>query len=392
MPVEHSGNAANERKRKVLVCITEDWFAVSHFLPLLEALVGMGLDTAVVTRVQNKRATIEATGARIIPFDWQRGALRPGVDGLTAARLARVLRAERPEVIHAIALKPIALAAVTSIASPASALAVHLTGVGYAGTRRSGVTAAVYAATLRLIANRLRSRRTQLLVENPDDVAMLRRFAPIPDARVTMLGGAGVEPRLYPLTPPPAGDPIRAGFIGRLIWSKGADVLVEATQNLQKRGVRLGLDIGGTPDPENPRSVSADELAAWGRIPDVRLRGRIEDIAGFWGGIDLAVVPSRGGEGLPRALLEAACCGRPIIASDVPGCRHFVRDGIEGLLVPPGDVAALADAMHRIAGDAELRRAMAAAARARVLAGFTIDHVKEAIRDAYGRLLARPAR
>ena len=98
------------------------------------------------------------------------------------------------------------------------------------------------------------------------------------------------------------------------------------------------------------------------------------------------VLPARGGEGMPRAMLEAAACARPLVVTDVPGCRHFVRDGVEGLVVPPNDVAALAEALHRLASDRELRERMGAAARRRLLEGFTEAHVKDVLRSAYRRL------
>jgi glycosyltransferase involved in cell wall biosynthesis len=98
-------------------------------------------------------------------------------------------------------------------------------------------------------------------------------------------------------------------------------------------------------------------------------------------------VPSRGGEGLPRALLEAAATGRPLIVSDVPGCRHFVRHEREGLIVPAGDAAALAAAIERLVTDRVLARRLGANARARLLDGFTERHVAEAVIAAYRRLL-----
>lgn len=372
---------------KILVCITEDWFAASHFLPLLETLVGLGADTAVVTRVGSKRAEIEATGARVIPFDWQRGSLRPFLDARTALKLAGVVRAERPDVIHAIALKPIALSMAARAAHPASRLAVHLTGVGYAGTVGSGSAAYLHGAVQRLLARRLRSRSVHLFAENPDDVARLRGFAKFPLDHATILGGAGVDPDKYPTQPISfSGVPV-AGFLGRLVWSKGVDVLIAAHEILKTRGVRLNLLIGGTPDPENPRSVTAAQIKRWSGAEGVVFRGRVDDIPAFWRDSTFAVVPSRGGEGLPRALIESSACGRAAIVSDVPGCRYFVRDGEEGLIVPPDDAKALADALEQMVRKPALRVRMGLAARERVLAEFTEARVRDGLREGYRRLM-----
>ena len=111
------------------------------------------------------------------------------------------------------------------------------------------------------------------------------------------------------------------------------------------------------------------------------------DVADIWRRADIFVLASRGGEGLPRALIEAAACGRPLVVTDVPGNRDFVRDGVEGLLVPPDDPARLAEALARLASDADLRRRMGMAARQRVLSGYTESHVKHSVLEAYRSLL-----
>jgi len=92
---------------------------------------------------------------------------------------------------------------------------------------------------------------------------------------------------------------------------------------------------------------------------------------------------------MPRALLEAAACARPLLVTDVPGARDFVRNGVEGLIVPPGDPAALADALRHLARDPDLRERMGEAARLRLLHGYTDTHLREALRAAYRSLLGR---
>ena len=115
---------------------------------------------------------------------------------------------------------------------------------------------------------------------------------------------------------------------------------------------------------------------------------RFDEYAAVWKGADMFVLASRGGEGLPRALLEAASSARPLVVTDVPGNRHFVRDGVEGLLVPPGDIAALSSALKTLAGDSDRRCRMGQAARRRLLEGFTEQHVRSALRASYAAMLA----
>jgi glycosyltransferase involved in cell wall biosynthesis len=148
----------------------------------------------------------------------------------------------------------------------------------------------------------------------------------------------------------------------------------------------MELMLCGTADEGAHQAIPIATLQEWGRRPGIKWSGRVEDVVGVWREADMAVVPSLGGEGLPRAMLEAAACSRPLVVSDVPGCRHFVRNGIEGLVVPPGDAAALARALGRLAGDVCLRRKLGNAARERLIAGYTDTIVRLELRKGYDAL------
>jgi glycosyltransferase involved in cell wall biosynthesis len=229
--------------------------------------------------------------------------------------------------------------------------------------------------------------RAILAVENAANRAWIEGGRLLPDARVVLMPGAGVELERFRPSPEPTG-PIVVGVIGRLVWSKGVDVAVEAVRMLRARGLDIELHIGGTPDTENPRAVDESSLAAWAASPGVRLAGRVDDVAGFWAGAHIGCVPTRGGEGLPRVLLEAAACGRPLAATRTPGCVDFIEDGVTGLFAPPGDSGELAAILEVLARDADLRRRMGAAARAKVEAGYSVDHAAAAASEAWRRALS----
>jgi glycosyltransferase involved in cell wall biosynthesis len=169
-----------------------------------------------------------------------------------------------------------------------------------------------------------------------------------------------------------------------MLWSKGLDVLISAHRLLRARGVNLNLALYGDADAGSRDAIDREVLARWSREPGIAWHGRTSDIPGVWRAADIAVVPALGGDGMPRAMLEAAACGRPLIVSDVPGCRHFVRPDVEGLVVPPRDPAALADALARLAGDRDLRVRAGAAARRQVLQSYTERTVRARIRGIYG--------
>ncbi len=155
---------------------------------------------------------------------------------------------------------------------------------------------------------------------------------------------------------------------------------------LRARGLDVRLVLAGASDPENPSAIDDATLARWRTLPGIAMPGHVDDIAHVWAGAHVAVLASLGGEGLPKSLLEAAAMGRPIVATDVPGTRAIARQGENALLVPPGDVAALADALETLARDEALRRRFGAASRRIVEQGFSDEAVEAATRALYRAL------
>ena len=153
-----------------------------------------------------------------------------------------------------------------------------------------------------------------------------------------------------------------------------------------RRGRDIRLLIAGVPDPANPTSIPPRELETWSGRPNLVHLGFVQDIAAFWASAHIAVLPSRR-EGLPLTLLEAAACGRPLVATDVPGCREIARAGLNALLVPPDDPQALADAIDRLAADPELRARFGRAGRELVEREFSSQRIGRDVVGLYRRLL-----
>jgi glycosyltransferase involved in cell wall biosynthesis len=208
---------------------------------------------------------------------------------------------------------------------------------------------------------------------------------------VTIVGGAGVDPKAYPVAPLPPQPPLRLALVARMLWSKGIDLAVEAVTAARSRGADVTLTLHGAPDPDNPKAVPQVTLEDYGRRPGIAWAGPTRDIPGVWAAHHVTILPSRGGEGLPRTLLEAAASGRAIITTDVPGCRSLVRDHCEGRIVPPDDVEALTRAILDLAADPPALARYAAAARARIHEGFTEADLRDTLQALYRRCLADAA-
>ena len=378
------------RCRKILVCITEDWFALSHFQPLLRTLVARFDEVVVATRSSGRTHEIEQLGCRTLEFDYHRSSLAPLTQAAVVRRLARLITAEQPDVVHAIAMQTLLVTALAlKLAPRVPHLALHLTGLGFVGISGTRAARLLRPVAMRVLAGAVARPGSWLLAENTEDVAFLRTGGVEPGERLTILGGAGIDADEFPAQPVPANAVPVAAFVGRMIRPKGVHVLVAAQRLLAARGMPVALALYGKTDEGNTEGVPRAEIEGWVAGGGVTWHGRVpaSQIRDVWARTDIAVLPAISREGMPRAVLEAAASSRPLIVTDVPGCRHFVRDGIEGLVVPPSDPLALADALAKLARDAELRARMGAAARARVLSGYTIAHVTAGLCDAYDRML-----
>jgi glycosyltransferase involved in cell wall biosynthesis len=370
---------------KILVVITEDWFALSHFIPLLSELRVLAGTVVVAARPSGRFGELHALGLETRAFDMQRGSLSVGQIRAVRDELAQLIDAERPDAIHAIAMQPMVMTslALAKASHRPAAVIQHLTGRGYLGYARSPL--ALLLRTLAHVALWRCARRHNawLVAENSDDIAEMIAARAAVAGRTAILPGAGVDPARYPQLAAPGNAVARIAYVGRMIRSKGVHVLIDAHRRLRARGTSLEIALYGEADSGNREAIPKEQLEAWGREPGVTWHGRTDDVVGVWRTTDIAVVPALGGDGMPRAMLEAAACGRPIVASDVPGCRQFVRPGIEGLIVPPGNAAALADALATLAADRPLQLSAGAAARRKVVREYTETAVRAKTREIY---------
>jgi glycosyltransferase involved in cell wall biosynthesis len=371
--------------RKLVFVVTEDWFFASHFLPMARAARELGLAVTVVTRVREHKDVIEATGARVVALESERSSLNPAAAGYAAGQLAAILKTERAEIVHCIALRGILVGGFAAALAGIPRRVFALTGLGLLGARNDFI-GRLAGGLLRTTIRALFTPASHLLVENPDDPGRLGFSAA--DPRVTIVGGAGVDPEIYAAQEMPDPHPLRVAVVARMLWSKGVDIAVEAVREARRRGARVELSLYGAPDPSNRRAIPEATLRAWNDEEGIHWRGRTRDVGGVWRDHHLACLPSRGGEGLPRTLLEAAACGRGILTSDVSGCRAFVRDGQEGRLFPPNDVGRLTEILVELASNPDEVRRLGANARDRVVDGFTERAVMDKVQALYTRMLA----
>jgi glycosyltransferase involved in cell wall biosynthesis len=365
-------------KRKLIFLVTEDWYFWSHRLPMARAAQQAGFDVAVATRVAAHGDRIKAAGFRLIPMRWRREEIGLLASLAAIIEIYRLYRHERPFMVHHVAHKAAILGGIAALLARVPRIVSFIAGVGYMGASRSHHAQLVGAAARLLWPVLLLRRHCRVIVQNDDDRAVVAALRPGAADRIVVIRGSGVDLDHFKPLPEPPSPPVTATYVGRMIAIKGVATLVEAQRLLHEDGVELQRLLAGTPDPANPSSFDEATLRDWSKRPGIIWYGHCEDVREVWATAHIAVIASQGGEGVPKTLLEAAAVGRPIVATDVPGNRDIARNGVNAILVSPGDARAFAAALKVLAADPAKRRAYAAAGRALAAERFSEEAVSAA--------------
>ena len=342
---------------KLLFFVTEDWYFCSHRLPIARAARDAGFEVVVATRVNAHADCIVQEGFRLIPLQMRRRSKNPLRELAAVLEIIHIYRRERPDLVHHVALKPVLYGALAARFAGVPAVVNALAGLGYvfsSSQSRARIIKLFVRAAFRALLNR---QNSVILLQNPDDRRMLIESKTILPERTTLIRGSGVDIQRFRQTPEPSDGPVMVTLVARMLRDKGILEFVEASRLLGQQGVHFRAVLVGTPDPDNPTSIRVSQLEAWQTKRLVEWWGQNDDIPSVWAQSHIAVLPSYR-EGLPKTLLETAACGRPIIASDVPGCREIVQHEKNGLLVPVKDARALADAICRLIENPDLRKKM----------------------------------
>ncbi len=353
---------------KILVfLLTEDWFFASHFLQRGLAAKAAGWRVVLVARESAATAAIRAAGIDVVPVPFIRRRLNPFAELAFTLHLARVYRRLKPDLVHHIALKPIVIGGLAARLAGVRAIINAPVGLGFVFSSDrllAKILKPLVSLGLRLT---LTPRGSKVIFENPDDLAALTAAGMVRPEAAFLIRGAGVDITAFAPAPEPP-PPVRIILIARMIREKGVADFAAAARLL--KGL-ADFVLVGAPDPGNPNTVTEAELRGWEAEGILTWLGPRRDIADLLRGAHIACQPSTYREGLPKSALEAMAAGKPLVATDIPGCREAVVDGATGFLVPPRDPPALAAALRRLIEDPALRQKMALAARARAVEQFS---------------------
>jgi glycosyltransferase involved in cell wall biosynthesis len=376
---------------RLLFLVTEDWFFWGHRLALARAARDAGYEVVVATRVATLGEQISAERFRLVPLSWKRGSLNPFRLLSDTLPLIRLYRQLRPHIVHHVALKPIVLGTIAAFFTRETAVLNALTGRGYTFTARTA-RARLLASTLSILLRVLMRRpNTRILLENEDDRRFVADTFGVALEQTAVNPGSGVDVRHFSALPVPDEAPVTIGCAARMLGIKGIGDLVAASRALRARNVSHRLILAGGIDAENPDAITEQALQSWVRDDRIEWLGQIADVRALWRQCHVAALASLGGEGVPLSLVEAAACGRPLVATDVPGSRDIARAGVNALLVPPASPERLADALERLIRDRDLRHRFGAESRRIAETAFSLDQVLAATLALYARLLNRPS-
>jgi len=359
--------------KKLLFLVNVDWFFISHRLPIALAAIECGYEVHIATGITNKQAELEAQGFIIHPLPINRGKASLNSEILAFKAIAHILKTIKPDLLHLITIKPVLYGGLAARFCHVKGIIAAISGLGYVFTtkgyvakiRRWFISLAYWLA--------LKHPRLRVIFQNSDDKQLLSTATGLPSRQVVMIPGSGVDLTKFAYQDEPSGTPVVV-MASRLLTDKGICEFVTAATQLCQHHPHVTFQLVGTIDPDNPASVTQAQVEQWRHNTPIKILGQRDDMAELFSQAHIVVLPSYR-EGFPKVLIEAAACGRAVITTDVPGCRDAIIPEETGLLVPPRDAQALADAIDKLLLNPERRKSMGQAGRQLAEKRYSIEQV-----------------
>lgn len=376
--------------RRLLFVVNDTAIFASHRLPVAVAASRAGYEVHLAALDTGALEVLRDHDIRFHPLHVDRTGLNPLNDLRMALELAGAVRKVRPTLMHTVTIKPVLYGGIVARLLGVPSLVSAVTGLGQVFTDQKSMPRPIRALVRALYRLALGHKNSCTIFQNPDDRAFMVGAKLVSIDRTALIRGSGVDMTCFAPRPEPP-RPAVVILPARLLWDKGIGEFVDAARILRAAGLEARLALVGEPPPHNRDSVPRETIEGWVREGLVEWWGHQSDMPAVYARCHVVCLPSYYGEGVPRALIEAAACGRPIVTADTPGCREVVRDGVNGFLVPPRAARPLADALRELLLDASRCEAMGRRGRDLAVAEFSVEHVVEATLRVYAGLEAQPS-
>lgn len=348
-------------------------YFVSHRLPLARAVRDMGYAVHVAAMPGQAAERIRAAGFEFHPLPFQRGGMNPFRELLTLWRIRRLYRDLQPQLVYQVTIKPVIYGTLAARSARVPRVVSVVSGLGYFALQDSLRGKLLRVVVFRLYRYALRHSRQRVIFHNPEDRDAFVCRGILSQADTEVVPGSGVDMTYFNVSDEPAGVPVVV-LPARMLRDKGVHEFVAAAAVLRAAGVQARFLLAGGTDADNPSAIPEMQLRQWHAEGDIEWLGHVPDMRALYAQCHVVCLPSYR-EGMAKVLVEAAACGRPVVTTDVPGCRDAVLAGETGLLVPVRDVQALAAALRRLIEDSAMRRRMGRQGRLLAENRFSTDRV-----------------
>ena len=365
---------ADYDKMKRLFFVTNvDWFFISHRLPLALDAIQQGYEVYLLSRDTGRKQFLQERGIRFIDIPFDRSGSNPLHELKCIFQLYTNYRKYSPDIIHHVTLKAALLGSVAAKLSGQHNVVNAISGLGYNFT--NGRNGALQKLIRTLIRIAFRSKSFSFILQNPDDVGMIKDFDLVPSSHIFLIKGSGVDLNEFTFSRAFGKNLLKVLFPARILLDKGVMEFIDAAKLLQERFIgKVKFMLAGDCDKENLAVLGEEKLRSLLVDDYIEWIGYQAQMFPIYTDSDIVVLPSYR-EGLPKSLIEACAVGRPIVTTDVPGCRECVKSGYNGFLVPAKDAVSLAEAIEALVTDDEKRKIFGVNSRLLAEKDFSIDKV-----------------
>jgi glycosyltransferase involved in cell wall biosynthesis len=373
---------------RILYNVNIPRFFVTHRLPLALAAREAGYDVHITTSDADKENVekIIATGLPYHPLPLAQHGMSLLSEANTLRSIIRLYRKLKPDIVHHVSIKPVLYGGLAARLARVPAVVGAMSGLGYLFFSEDLKARLARMTVHPFLRVALGHHNMRMIFQNPDDLGRFVRMGLIQSRRAVLIRGSGVDIARYVPTPEPDGVPVVL-FAGRLMWKKGVGEFAEAARQLHHKARFV---VCGFAEDTAPDTVPREQLEQWAAEGILEWWGNRTDMPEVFAQSHIVCLPSTYGEGVPKVLIEAAACARPIVTTDTPGCREVARHNENGLLIPPYNTSALATAIEQLIDDPALRRRLGGKGRAIAINEFSSDYIIRETLALYETLLTTP--